>query len=109
MPEEPAMSNSNSAPSSTFSSYLEQTASMLSSAASYMRLPALASTVCSPPRCSGVNMRDMHEFYVAFRKVANTSNSDTGHRGSSHIATVLQAKVRIDDPCDPYLPSLRSR
>lgn len=40
-----AMSNSNAPPSSTLASYLEQTASVLSSAASYMRLPALASTV----------------------------------------------------------------
>ncbi|KND94715.1 Protein bem46 [Tolypocladium ophioglossoides CBS 100239] len=38
------MSNSNQPPPSTFSSYLEQTAALLSSAASYMRLPALAST-----------------------------------------------------------------
>ncbi|POR30852.1 Protein bem46, partial [Tolypocladium paradoxum] len=39
-----AMSNSNQSPPSTLSGYLEQTASLLSSAASYMRLPALAST-----------------------------------------------------------------
>ncbi|TWU77204.1 hypothetical protein ED733_008641 [Metarhizium rileyi] len=38
------MSSSNSAPTSTLSSYLEQTVSALSSIASYMRLPALAST-----------------------------------------------------------------
>ncbi|UNI14604.1 bem46 protein, variant [Purpureocillium takamizusanense] len=38
------MSNSNPSPSSTLAGYLEQTASVLSSAASYMRLPALAST-----------------------------------------------------------------
>ncbi|OAA78186.1 BEM46 family protein [Akanthomyces lecanii RCEF 1005] len=37
------MSNSNSSPS-TLTGYLEQTASMLSSVASYMKLPALAST-----------------------------------------------------------------
>ena len=37
------MTNSNPPPSSN--SYLEQTVSLLSSVASYMRLPALASTV----------------------------------------------------------------
>lgn len=44
MPDRSEMSSSNSAPASTLSSYLEQTASALSSVASYMRLPALAST-----------------------------------------------------------------
>ncbi|CAM1506611.1 Fc.00g062520.m01.CDS01 [Cosmosporella sp. VM-42] len=38
------MSNPNSPPSSSLTTYLEQTASLLSSVASYMRLPALAST-----------------------------------------------------------------
>ncbi|KAG8428374.1 bem46 protein, variant [Metarhizium acridum] len=38
------MSSPNSAPASTLGGYLEQTASALSSVASYMRLPALAST-----------------------------------------------------------------
>ncbi|KAG6008328.1 hypothetical protein E4U21_004654 [Claviceps maximensis] len=38
------MSSSNTALTSTLSSYLEQTASALTSVASYMRLPALAST-----------------------------------------------------------------
>lgn len=40
----PAMSTSSSPPSS-LTGFLEQTASLLTSAASYMRLPALASTV----------------------------------------------------------------
>lgn len=45
MPDRTEMSSPNSPPASTLSSYLEHTASALSSAASYMRLPALASTV----------------------------------------------------------------
>jgi hypothetical protein len=45
MPERPAMANSNSPSSSGGGGYLEQTASVLSSVGSYMRLPALASTV----------------------------------------------------------------
>ncbi|KAK2590695.1 bem46 protein, variant [Conoideocrella luteorostrata] len=44
MSDRSEMSSSDSAPASTLSSYLEQTASALSSAVSYMRLPALAST-----------------------------------------------------------------
>ncbi|CEJ82572.1 Putative Bem46 family protein [[Torrubiella] hemipterigena] len=43
MPERQAMSSSNSPPS-TLSGYLDQTVSALSSIASYMRLPAIAST-----------------------------------------------------------------
>ncbi|KAI1053144.1 hypothetical protein LB505_010319 [Fusarium chuoi] len=39
------MSSSNSPTSQTSNSYVEQTVSVLSSVASYMRLPALASTM----------------------------------------------------------------
>jgi hypothetical protein len=39
------MASSNPPPSPTSSSYLEQTVSILTSVAGYMRLPALASTV----------------------------------------------------------------
>lgn len=45
MPDRSEMSSSNSPPASTMSSYMEQTAAALSSVASYLRLPALASTV----------------------------------------------------------------
>jgi hypothetical protein len=37
----------NNTPSSSGQSYLEQTVSLLSTVATYMRLPALASTVCA--------------------------------------------------------------
>jgi hypothetical protein len=68
MPEKSDMSNADSPPTSTLASYMEHTASMLSSAASYMRLPALASTVChagtfscgQPYRHSNANIQVLH-------------------------------------------------
>lgn len=51
MPSKPAkatMSSSNSPASQSSNNYVEQTVSVLSSVASYMRLPALASTVRTP-------------------------------------------------------------
>jgi hypothetical protein len=48
MPSKPAkatMSSSNTPTSQSSNNYVEQTVSLLSSVASYMRLPALASTV----------------------------------------------------------------
>ena len=46
MPGRTSMSGDpNPSPPSTMSTYLEQTTSVLSSVGSYMRLPALASTV----------------------------------------------------------------
>lgn len=45
-----AMSNPNSPPTASLNNYLEHTGSFLSNVAGYMRLPALASTVCGPAR-----------------------------------------------------------
>jgi hypothetical protein len=61
MPERPAMANSNSPSSSGGGGYLEQTASVLSSVGSYMRLPALASTV---RRCSSSSSFTPHHCIV---------------------------------------------
>ena len=44
MPDRADMANSQSSPPTTLAGYLEQTVSALGSVASYMRLPALAST-----------------------------------------------------------------
>lgn len=81
---------SNSSPVSSVTSYLEQSFTLLSSAAAYMRLPAIASTVTPP----------LPDSLLRLLSGMSANMLTLGRCCRSHLATVFQAKVRLSN----YLP-----
>ena len=83
-----AMSPNNVPPSSSNQSYLEQTVSLLSTVATYMRLPALASTVCTTSCCPTRLCCCLHDF------LSSLLEHDTLPRRPPWLAELLLVQQR---------------